>query len=121
MNDISTAKAQFASVLTTAGFRVSEYVPERTVPPVVIIASGSPYLQPASIRSEYTLNLEVTLVAATASNKQATEKLDEMIQDVLNVLPGYARLSNVATPYILTVNNAEYLAADMVLDLRITI
>jgi hypothetical protein len=121
MNEITTAKAQFAAVLTGAGFRVSEYVPERTVPPVVIIASGSPYITPASIANEYIMNLTVSLVAATATNKQATEKLDDMVEAVLNVLPNYSRLSSVATPYILTVNNAEYLAADMVLDLRITI
>jgi len=120
-NEITTAKAQFAAVLTSAGFRVSEYVPERVTPPVVIISSGTPYLTPASIKAEYLMNLEVTLVAATASNKQATEKLDEMVADVLNALPPYARLANVAQPHILTTNNAEYLATDLMLDLRITI
>lgn len=121
MNEISTAKAQFAAVITAAGFRVSEYVPERITPPVVIISNGSPYLVPASIGSEYLMNLEITLVAATASNKQATEKLDEMVADVINALPAYARLASVAQPHILTTNNAEYLATDLMLDLRITI
>lgn len=121
MNEISLAKSEFGAVLTAAGFRVSEYVPERITPPVVIISNGSPYLVPASIKAEYLMNLEVTLVAATASNKQATEKLDEMVADVLNALPPYARLVNVAQPHILTTNNAEYLATDLMLDLRITI
>jgi len=96
VNEITLAKTQFAEVLTAAGFRVSEYVPERITPPVVIISSGSPYLVPASIKAEYLMNLEITLVAATASNKQATEKLDEMVADVINALPAYARLANVA-------------------------
>ena len=121
MNEISIAKEQFATVITNAGFRVSEYVPERITPPVVIISNGTPYLTPASIKSEYVMNLEITLVAATASNKQATEKLDEMIADVINALPAYSRLINVAQPHILTTNNAEYLATDLMLDLRITI
>lgn len=121
MNEITLAKEQFKDYLVSAGYRVSEFIPERITPPVIVIASGSPYLEPASIASEYLMNLEITLVAATATNKVATEKLDEMIEGVLNALPAFARLKNVATPQILTVNNADYLAADLVLDLRITI
>ena len=120
-NDITTAKQQFAAALALAGITVMDTVPERFVPPVAVINFGSPYLQAASIGSEYLLGIELVLVAQTATNKQATEKLDELIQDCINALPHYARMTNVGQPYNLQTNNAEYLATNMLLNLRITI
>lgn len=121
MNEITTAKAQFEAALTAAGLKVKAYIPERITPPIVVIVSGSPYLTPASISAEYSLNLEIMAVAQTATNEQATEKLDELIQDVLQALPGYARLTSVGQPYIQQTNNAEYLAASLAVEIRITI
>lgn len=121
VNEITASKIEFSLVLDAAGIKVSEYIPERFVPPIVIIASGSTYLTPASIGHEYILSLELNCVAATAVNKQATEKLDELIQDVINALPSYAKLVSVAQPFSLQANNAEYLAAMVAIELRITL
>jgi hypothetical protein len=120
-NDITVAKQEFAAVLISAGIKVMDSVPERIVPPVAVINFGSPYLQAASIGSEYLLGIELVLVAQTATNKQATEQLDDLIQRTINALPHYARMTNVGQPYNLQTNNAEYLAANLLLNLRITI
>jgi hypothetical protein len=63
------------------------------------------------------------LVAATATNEEATEALDELIADTVTAvtLLGYVILNNVNTPYRLAANNAEYLACDLNLDLSITL
>jgi N-acyl-L-homoserine lactone synthetase len=61
------------------------------------------------------------LIAATATNKQSTEKLDELLADVANALPGYARMLPTGAPYNLQTNNAEYLAVNVPLELEITI
>ena len=121
VNEITASKIEFSLVLDAAGIKVSEYIPERFVPPIVIIAAGSTYLTSASVGSEYILGLELNAVAATAVNKQATEKLDELIQDVINALPAYAKLVSVAQPFSLQANNAEYLAATLSVELRITL
>jgi uncharacterized membrane protein len=121
VNEITASKIEFSLVLDAAGIKVSEFIPERIVPPIVIIAAGSTYLTSASIGQEYILGLELNAVAATAVNKQATEKLDELIQDVINALPSYAKLVSVAQPYSLQANNAEYLAATISVELRITL
>ena len=98
-----------------------DYVPERITPPIVIINSGVPYLRPSSIGSEYTLNLELVLVAAQATNKMATEKLDELLEQTILALPGYARMLQAGQPYNLQTNNTEYLAVSVNTDVQITI
>ena len=122
-NEITVSKAEFALDLTNAGLDVLDYVPERIVPPIVIITSGSPYLVGESLKNDYRLALNLTLVAATATNEEATEALDELIAETVTAIStlGYVVLKSVNTPYRLAANNAEYLAADLNLDLSITL
>lgn len=120
-NEITLSKQEFKLDMDTAGITVLEYVPERIVPPIVIMNSASPYLTVSSLGNEYILSLELVCVAATATNKQATEKLDEAIANVLTALPRYARMTRVNEPYEMQTNNASYLAANISVELEITI
>lgn len=122
-NEITASKAEFALDLQNAGLDVLDYVPERIVPPIVIISSGSPYLVAETVGREYRLGLNVTLVASTATNEEATEALDELIANTVTAIStlGYVILNAVNTPYRLSANNAEYLASDLNLDLSITL
>jgi len=120
-NEITISKAEFKLDLEAAGIKVLDYVPERIVPPIVIINSASPYLTPSSLGNEYILALELVCIAATATNKQATEKLDETIANVLNAMPRYSRVLRVNEPYNMQTNNAEYLSANISVELEITI
>jgi hypothetical protein len=122
-NEITASKAEFALDLQTAGLDVLDYVPERITPPIVIITSGSPYLVAETVGNEYRLGLNLTLVASTATNEEATEALDELIADTVSAIStlGYVILKTVNPPYRLAANNAEYLASDLNLDLSITL
>lgn len=122
-NEITASKAEFALDLQTAGLEVLDYVPERIVPPIVIISADGTYLTPETVGNEYRLGLRLTLVAATATNEQATEELDDLISKTVSAVAdlGYVVLKSVASPYRLAVNTAEYLAADITLDLSITL
>ena len=122
-NEITLSKAEFALSLTNAGLDVLDYVPERIVPPIVIISSGSPYLVAETVGREFRLGLNLTLVAATATNEEATEALDELIAETVTAVTSlnYVVLNAVNTPYRLSANNAEYLACDLNLDLSITL
>lgn len=120
-NEITLAKAEFKLDLDAAGINVQDFVPERIVPPIVIINSASPYIEASSLANEYNMNLELVCIAATATNKQATEKLDEAIANVLTALPRYARLIRVNEPYEMQTNNASYLAVNIGVELEITI
>jgi hypothetical protein len=120
-NEITVSKAEFKLDLEDAGLTVLDYVPERIVPPIVIINSRTPYLTPSRLGTEYLLNLELVLIAATATNKQATEKLDEAIEAALKAMPRYARVLQVNEPYEMQTNNASYLAANISVELEITL
>ena len=120
-NEITLAKAEFKLDLDAAGINVLEYVPERIVPPIVIMNSASPYITASTLANEYIMSLELVVIAATATNKQATEKLDEAIADVITALPRYCTMTRVNEPYEMQTNNASYLAVNVNVELDITI
>jgi hypothetical protein len=122
MSEINATKVEFKLELVDAGLKVLEYIPERITPPIVIINSAQPYLQTAQF-GEWSLGLELVMVATTATNKTATANLDQLIEDVLNAIEPlkYVRITSVNQPYNLQTNNAEYLATNMFVQLDLTI
>ncbi len=122
MSEINATKVEFKLELADAGLNVLEYIPERITPPIVIMNSAQPYLQTAQF-GEWNLGLELVLVASTATNKKATENLDQLIEDVLNAIEPltYVRITSVNQPYNLQTNNAEYLATNLFVQLDITL
>jgi hypothetical protein len=122
MSEINASKVEFKLELAEAGLNVLEYIPERITPPIVIMNSAQPYLQTAQF-GEWILGLELVLVASTATNKKATENLDQLIEDVLNAIEplNYVRITSVNQPYNLQTNNAEYLATNIFVQLDITL
>lgn len=122
-NELTASKAEFKLDLVAAGLNVVEYVPERVIPPVVIINSASPYIVTTEFSGEYDMAIDLVLVAANATNKQATEKLDDLIEATLNAIApiSYAKFDQVQQPYNLAVNNAEYLSTTIQVKLAITI
>jgi hypothetical protein len=122
VNEITASRAEYALALTALGLKVSSFIPDRIVPPTVVLSPGSPYLEPVLLdRAEYLMRLEVMVIAAHAVNAKASELLDLAIETILNGNPGYARISNVGQPYALQTNNAEFLASNLSVDLRITL
>lgn len=123
MNEITLSKNEFVAALKIAGLNVSitSVIPDRITPPTIILRNASPYITPASLGKEYDLNFDLICIAATATNPKVSEKLDELIEKVLNALPRFAVLNQVGQPYALTTGNAEYLASDVSLTIHITI
>jgi hypothetical protein len=121
VNEITASRAEYALALQALGLRVSSFIPERIVPPVVVLSPGSPYLEPVTVDGSWTMRLDVMVIAATAVNAKASELLDKAVETILNGHPAYARISSVGQPYALQTNNAEYLATNLAVDLRITL
>jgi hypothetical protein len=119
--EITLAKSELKLDLASAGLTVSDFVPERIVPPIVILTADNPYMTGVSLKSEFDLQLQLVCIAANAVNKKATESLDQLIEDVVNALPLYCLFKSVGQPYALQANNAEYLAANISINLQITI
>lgn len=123
MNEITASKAEFRLDLANAGLDVLDYIPGRITPPIIIIDNAPSYISSGTLGGEYQLSLELVLVAATADNDTATEQLDGLIASTLTALEGidYAAFTGVNQPYALTTNNAEYLAANIAVNLLITL
>jgi hypothetical protein len=119
--EITLAKSELKLDLADAGLTVQDYVPERIVPPIVILTADTPYMTGVSVKAEFDLHLQLVCVAANAVNKKATEALDQLIEDVVKALPPYCLFKTVSQPYALQANNAEYLAANVSINLQITI
>lgn len=122
MSEINAAKVEFKLELADAGLNVLEYVPDRITPPIVIVNAAQPYLQTSQF-GEWSMGIELVLVSSTATNKKATENLDQLIEDTLNAIEPltYVRITSVNQPYNLQTNNAEYLAANVYCQLNLTI
>jgi alpha-mannosidase len=122
MSEITAAKVEFKLELVEAGLNVLEYIPERITPPILLLNAAQPYVQTAEF-GEWTLGIELVLVASTATNKKATENLDQLIEDTLKAIEPltYVRVTSVNQPYNLQTNNAEYLSANIYCQLNITI
>jgi hypothetical protein len=122
-NEITATKAELALDLQNAGLEVLDFVPERVIPPIVIMSPGSPYLVPETVGRDYRISLTLTMVAMTATNEEATEALDALIAQTVSALTplGYVVLNQVNPPFRLAANNAEYLASDLNLDLSLTL
>jgi hypothetical protein len=121
ISEITLAKQQLRDALVAAEIDCVEYIPERVIPPLVVINSGSPFIIPETLANGYVMGLELVLVAETATNEFATERLETLIQDVLRALPNYAELQRVDKPFALSVNNAEYFSTNIFVDISITI
>jgi hypothetical protein len=121
MSEVGAAKAELALTLQAAGLDVYEYIPERVTPPVVVIRSGSPYMTPSSVGQEFLVNLELQVIAGFATNETTTDDLDDLIEATINALPADAGFKDVSQPYTLVINNNDFLATTIGIDLQISI
>lgn len=122
-NEITVSKAEFKLDLDNAGLDVLDYMPGRITPPVVLITPSTPYISSGTLGGEYNLNLECICVAMTADNEEVTEALDDLVSQLLNAIEPleYVQFTQVGQPYTLSANNAEYLAANVSVNLLITL
>lgn len=121
VNEITASRLEYALALTTAGIKVSAYIPERVVPPTVIMSPGSPYLEPVTVGKGWVMKFDLMVIAAPAVNVKATEMLEKALEALIIANADYAQISSIGQPYALQTNNAEYLAANVSVALRITI
>lgn len=122
VNEITASKAEYALVLTALGLKVQTSIPERFVPPVVVITPSGQYLEPISLaNNKYMMKLDLMVVASNAVNAKATEALDAAIAKILLGNPNWCRINSVGQPYSLEVNNAQYLSANIAVEFPIEI
>jgi len=121
MNVISETKKDLSDALNAEGINAEYFIPARITPPLAIISPDTNYVSQGDTFSSFSLGVEVTLVAQTASNPKAQEDLDDAIVTAIGAIPASWRINSVEQPFALSTGNAEYLATKMSLTTEITI
>ena len=113
---LTTTRAELAVRLGGLGYAVSDHVPNRILPPAVIISTQDPYVTEGETfrEQEMQVHLSLFLVAGTAQNDAATRALDQMIEAAISVLTGWT--VSVSAPYMATVAGSQFLTARLDLD-----
>lgn len=112
MTTLTALRQEAADALTAVGITASAYIPGRFVPPIAVVAPGSPYIETGGTYCQHTVNLSILLVSQTATNETSSEALDEQIAQALVALEDAGfDLTEVSQPGAFNANNADYLSA----------
>lgn len=79
MNTLAAQRADLQTALAAGGLTVLDHLPERIVPPVAIIAAGSPYLETGESFGSWRVRFTVVLVCSQGTNETATKQLDDSV------------------------------------------
>lgn len=96
------ARTTLATNLAAVGVRVHAVAPNVPIPPCLVIKPGSPWIQPNRVGTNlnYTLRLDVLIVADGRTNDAALASCEELIDAlVANVGTGFA-VESVGPPQL---------------------
>lgn len=118
MGWLTEARQRVKDLLTPAdnSMNVWDYNPERVITPAIAVTYGTPLLNESETFGSYILRQEVTLLPARGTNESVTDALDRMIENsVVKLEAADYGIEQVGQPYMLSANNAMYLAVDIVI------
>lgn len=103
-------REDLAFSLEEVGINTKSFLPERIMPPVAVISASDPYIEQGITACLFKVSLTVTIVASKAVNSNETDNLDSMIERAI-MATGDWFIDSVSAPFVLEVNNANYLAS----------
>lgn len=111
MNTLQRLRGDLRDLFTEAGFTITTHLPERIVPPLAIVAPGSPYLEDGESFGKYRARFTVFLVCATGTNDTVTDQLDELVASAVVALDDSPWLTErVDQPSMLEHGRASFLS-----------
>lgn len=112
---LSTLRGGLKTAIASSNkYSVYDHIPEAVIPPAVMILGGSPWLEPLSIGSKaYAVRYIIECVAAPISNPGSMEKLEDLVETVLGLIPKNWLILDVSTPRLRPVNSTDLLAAEI--------
>jgi hypothetical protein len=118
-NPLTDLRAEVKDALSEAGINAVEYVKENLVPPVAVVVPADPYVrfETGSRFGQYTVSIQVLLIAGKGTNSAVAEKIDSTIVDVLDALQDWD-ISEVTPPMQLNLKGIAYTGAVVTLGME---
>ena len=105
-----------ATALASITASVYSSPPEAIIAPACSIMPGTPYLEPNLINQSTTkvqINLVVSAIVAYNNNAGALNNLEELMIEILGVLPSNYVVGNFTRPGVITVGTWNFLTSDL--------
>ena len=110
LNTLATARHNITLAITQELPDLSTYgfVPGRPNVPCFVVEPGSPYMSEGETFCDFNVRFSCILLADNATNENATEKLDQLICEVIDALDAWT-VESVEQPSQFEVNNNHFL------------
>lgn len=114
MSGMTAARKQVAADLQAVGLFVKDHVPEKVVPPLVLLRAGSPMLEEGETLSntEMVFRLGLLVLIKDKPNAEATADLETTIEKVVYNLGDWT-LEDVGQPFFAEHNGSRYPAVEI--------
>jgi hypothetical protein len=113
---ILEVRNELATALASIGASVYGSVPEAVIPPAAVIVPDAPYLESRLIGGS-TVNVKINFIITAAvaynSNPGALDNLEQLVIQILGVMPNGYVVGDVQRPAITSVGASTLLTADL--------
>ena len=113
---ILEVRNELATALASVGASVYGSVPEAVIPPACVIVPDAPYLESTLISNgsvNVKINFVITAAVAYNSNPGALDNLEQLVIQILGVMPNGYVVGDVQRPGITSVGASTLLTADL--------
>jgi hypothetical protein len=113
---ILEVRNELATALASVGASVYGSVPEAIIPPACVIVPDAPYLESRLIGGatvNVKINFIITAAVAYNSNPGALDNLEQLVIQILGVMPNGYVVGDVQRPAITSVGASTLLTADL--------
>lgn len=115
---LSTLRSTLKTAITSNNkYSVYDHVPEAIVPPAVMLAGGSPWLEPVVIGNNkaFYVRYIIECVSQPISNPGSLATLEDLVETVLGLIPTSWVILDVSAPRIRPVGSTDLLASEILI------
>jgi hypothetical protein len=116
--NLANVRNELESAIIIGGIsKVYKFVPERPQPPCAILEPATDFLNvyENQYNADYLVNFQVKVIVPFATNQKETETLDDTLDTLIPAIWEHTTATKlqVDKPFILSINNAEYLSTNI--------
>lgn len=110
------------SALSSVSANVYDSVPEAPMVPFAAVVPNTPYLEPNLIgtSTRTKINLTITIGVAMYSNAAALDNIEQLIMNILAVIPSGYTVGSVSNPVPMTIGASEILMSEIEISTQYT-